>query len=514
MPNLDLRGFNSGAVDFSGLYKTGDDMFRNKQLEERKEERLQKQKDDDAATLASNAKFLQNTFDPKQHLTGSLYDPVTTKLMGDAYSQALTLAQQKVPLDQILMATQPLVSQINDYTQKATMYTAKKKEFLDQMKNVKGYDSKALSDQMDKEAFYDQDENGQLKLNVDKADPTQNYGLKAIQDHPELVTNSSGLEDIVKTYKPSTFIGRVKRTNAKGGYEMRKTKVVAPAWTTIDDQGDVVPKFQIAKDGDNVITHEFTDENGKKSTEPVRLLDDKVFHSLLSSDEGMATADWLKGELKKAGVSTDLNSTQANHAARAILYTELKNRTPVQYDDIEDTKANPIPKVSVSVNNAAAQPQTVNLYGSVDDIVSAPKKNKYQATGINQLPSSAQKVILEIGKNSENDKNLTNADFYLDKSADGTINLWRKTDNIKKDYIVAPIDPLSLNVPANIEVLKTQSNKGKVEAMKKVDLSISNKTSPDQKFNIKGKSYTKADLNKLGYTDEQISQAQKAGTIK
>lgn len=505
MANLDLRGFNSGDVDFSGLYKVGDDLRYNKQLQERKDERLQEQKDKDEATLASNAKFLQNTFDPKQHLTGSLYDPVTTQLMSKAYGQALQLAQQKVPLDQILMATQPLVNKINDYTQKATMYTANKKEFLDQMKGVKGYDAKALSDEMDKAAFYDQDPaTGQLTLNVDKADPTNNYGLDVIKNSPDKVTNSSGLEDMVKTYKPSTFIDRVKRTNAKGGYEMRKTKVVAPAWTTIDDNGDVVPKFQIAKDGDNVITHPFVDDKGNVKNEPVRLLDNATFHSLLSSDEGMATADWLKGELKKAGVSTDLNSTQANHAARAILYTELKNRTPIQYDDIEDTKANPIPRINVNVNNGNQPQKVIDLYNGDENnvglkqIVFGDKAKGFEYTRFSKAPISVQTTLMKIARDQTDDKSLSNKNVYFKPNEDGDVELMQivgDSPNSKKDISIFTVDPITLNTPVNTNVTKVGTGKSKVGAINEVIGTGSNQQNqqPQSRKGKDGKVYTSTD---------------------
>ena len=77
---LDLHGFTAPVDQYGGLYQVASDM--NKRNAER-----QAAKDKAAANQASMAKFLVDYTNPKDHLTGTLYDPIITK----GYSDILQL---------------------------------------------------------------------------------------------------------------------------------------------------------------------------------------------------------------------------------------------------------------------------------------------------------------------------------------------------------------------------------------------------------------------------------------
>lgn len=491
MAALDLRGFNSGDVNFSGLDRIAATGQRNKEFAERQAERKQTQQDKEDATLASNTKFLQNTFDPKQHLTGTLYDPVTTQLMSKAYGQALQLAQQKVPLDQILMSTQPLVNKLNDYQQKASMYNANWKQYEEANKNVKGINLDALKREADKQNFYDTDPNtGIQTLNVDKAKPDFNYGdVIKNSDNPDVFNNES-MNDFVKNSGHTVTDQMIKTRDARGVVHSVTADITKPSYMQpeTDAQGVVtgfVPKYRQATEGDSHLLHTFKDDNGNDVQAPIRMVTDDVWDNLPAPI--MAKVLQETRGLIKDHKGININSPQAEFLAKSIAYDELKNNSK-DYSTIKtkDVAMQPLPpRLTVNVGGNT-QPQIVNLYDDVDKIVSAPKQNKFQVTGINQLPATAQRTVLEMAKNSENDKNLTNADFYLKKDTDGNINVWRKTADIKNDYIVVPLDPISLNIPVNQNVAKVGTGKTKPETINKViDTGKGKSTGKWDKYKVK-----------------------------
>lgn len=94
---------------------------------------------------------------------------------------------------------------------------------------------------------------------------------------------------------------------------------------------------------------------------------------------------------------------------------------------------------------------------------------------------------------------------------------WQSMDNDQREQWLSDQyaeDPNKFNVenvPLDVDFNK---NKVKTAFGKGPDEMFGNSSNTSNSYKIKGKSYTHSELNKLGYTDEQISAAQKAGTIK
>lgn len=456
--SLDLTGWINEEPKFEGLYKIGDDLQRNKQLEEQKAYRQQQLKDKDEARQAGDAKFLTNYLNKKDNLTGTLYDNNINDLLGNALKQAYTLSAQKVPLGNIMMAVQPLVDKVNTYQSKAKMYSAQKKEVLDNLKTLKGYNLQAISDEMDKKAFYDIDPNtGQPILNVDKAEPERNYALDVINEMPERVTNSTSIDDIVKSYEPNTTEGVRKYTNAKGGTDYRKTEITAAPYM-VNEGGEVVPKYEIAKDGDMQVEHLFDNGKGGKEKHAVRLLDQDTFTAILKKYPAMA--DFLKGQIRSAGQgNVDLYSEQANHAARAILYTELKNNTPVKYKDVEVTKENPI-HYSTNIYLGGINDVYSGIENKVnEDIVSGVSEGKdpnNRYTRANSLNSDAAAIVTKMVQEVAPNSKLGIDKLWLHKDSNGKISIYRLNEDdrveLSEKYKLVTMPRVGTNLKAQPSV--------------------------------------------------------------
>lgn len=103
------------------------------------------------------------------------------------------------------------------------------------------------------------------------------------------------------------------------------------------------------------------------------------------------------------------------------------------------------------------------------------------------------------------DKSLTTGTDWTSKT-DEEKEAWLQ-DQYETDPNKFAIENIPLDVEFNKNKIKTAFGKGPDEM-------FGNTSNTSKSYKVKGKSYTHSELNKLGYTDEQISAAQKAGTIK
>lgn len=474
---LDLHGFVTAPNQYEGLYKVADDIDKRNQrkmLQQQESVKAAKEKD---ANKISNAKFLTNYLDPKDHLSGSNYDPITNHLLSSALNQALDMSNQDVPLDQIVMGIGPLVNKVNDYTSKAKMYTQNKKAFIDEASKNKGYDPKALNDAIDNEAFYTTDpKTGQKVLkDINDVDPAVNYGLQAIKNNPYAVTTDEGIKDYIDKLPKFTNTDSVKRTNSRGGSEMRRTKITAPAMMTVDNDGNLVPKFQIATDEGHPVMHEFTDEDGNKKNAPVRLLDEKEFDNIMSRNHSIA--DWVRGQVMNAGQGTDLNSPKAKNVARAILYDEFKRRGAGSMEDAEETKANPAPRINIRVN---ANNSTTNKDGNYG--------NEFDNLGDHTFPSGAK---IEGGVMYNNDGSKKTGKVSIPMSAipatlEASLQSIDKDNLLKKDDGFVTFDVVD-GVPQSVETKKGFSFKRNANTVGQQNIGKGAKFEGNKPFGERGK---------------------------
>lgn len=301
--------------------------------------------------------FLSRYLDSKDYLTGTAYDPVINTNLQAALKRGAELASQGADIPQLLTELGPMMSQINDYSSKAKAVNKQADDAIKEMRasNVAGYDYAKLKDEALRAAFHKRDpKTGQdLGLNdIKDVDPSQNYIMKTLQDRPDLVTTSEGVDAFAKNYAQVKYGTDAITYNAKKQKTRSKVNVVGQGYLTpdVDEEGaitdqngamkELVPKYEHATDGGQQIMYDFTNPEGKAVKAPVRLLDEGIFDEAVNHK---GVGDWLRGQVMShmkeykdaTGKEIDMGSPQAHQVARAIMYDELKRRKTggIQYLD-------------------------------------------------------------------------------------------------------------------------------------------------------------------------------------
>lgn len=290
--------------------------------------------------------FLRQYLDSKDYLSGTQYDPVINSKLQEAMQRGSQLAAQGADIPQLLMALGPQMQEINDYSSKAKAINKQADDAIKTMKesNLVGYDYGRLKEEALKMAFHKKDpKTGQDVglMDAKDVDPSQNYIFKTLQQHPELVTTGEGVDAFVKnypqmkratdayTYTPEGSMTRNKISMAGQGYLVPETET-KNGKTVVTG---MVPSYEHATDGGAPLIHSFTNDEGQKVDAPVRLLDEGLFNEAVSHK---GVGDWLRGQVSqhlkeytdRTGKQIDLGSMQAHQVARAIMYDELKRRSP------------------------------------------------------------------------------------------------------------------------------------------------------------------------------------------
>ncbi len=465
---LNLDGFVTAPQTFEGLYRIGDDIQRNKQLDQQRLDRQQSEQDRRDARKTATASYLQDYLNPKHFLTGTNYDPVVTQGVSGILQKAMQLASKGVDAPDITNAIAPDVADLSKATEGIKALEKQRTEHEALLKNVKGIDTEKYNQAFKKAAFYNAD--GSMK-DLSTVDPSKNYSDEVLRNDD--VFNNDGIDDFVSKSGKNTTNENIKVIGSKGQMRQTKADVTMPTFMQRDTDPitglhtGFVPKYEVATDEDAHLLHTFKDDTGKEIKAPVRMVTDEVFSSLPPVVLSKIRQE-VRGLIKNKPEIL-INSPQAEHLAKAIAYDELKN-SGKQYSTLKETQVNkeaPIPKVGVNIYNNT-QPPTVDLYGGkggVAEIVAADKAKGYDFTRFNKLPATAQTTLLKIARDAASDKSLDYSDIRIQEDAYGNINMVIG----KKGYTI-PIDPMSLNVPANSEIFKLGGNKGKSEALQNVNL--------------------------------------------
>lgn len=402
---IDVQRFITPEQKFEGLYNLAD-------RQEAKNLRQEQAKKDAEAKKYASDKYFTNYLDPKDRFTGTAYDPVTNKMLSDALNQAYDLSSKGVGDNEIFTAIAPLVNKVNEYSQKAKMYTERKKEALSLVDKESAIDKKALAAEMDRLAFYD--DNGKLK-DIGEFDPTLDYWDVAVQQNPDRVMTDFGVEDFAKSSPRQTKVEDFTVINSRGGREKRKVEVNATDWSVPEQEngvftGKIVPKYDEALDDGEKIYHNFDDGKGGIVKAPVRLLDVETFNNTLKDPR---IANWLRGQVSRSikgytdqnGEQLKMDSPQAEAVARALMYDALKTKTPGTYKHVQEQKETPIRIYNNSGGGSSktAAPIDLTEYPDVEgngkDIT-----NLMQGVKVTGLPSGKTLLAEKVAYNPDTKK--------------------------------------------------------------------------------------------------------------
>lgn len=367
---LDLRGFTQEPNQWAGLYHAAD------QLEKRKlrQDQLDMQKQSKRAAAGT---FLQNYLDPKDMLTGTAYDPMIVQGLQAAQQQGAALAAAGADAPTLMMALGPMVNKLSQYSINAKTIN---KQVDDQIKLMResgltGYDYGKLKEMALNKAFYKQGAKGQEMVDPGEIDPSTNYIQKAIQDHPDQVTTAAGLDMFAKNSPMQKILDKQTNYDAYGNMSESKVHLIGQNWLQPEYDTDpkrkdhitgLVPKHDIATEQGQPLFHDFTNELGKTTREPVRLLSEDVYDDIMKRRPDIN--DYMRGIVKqhlseykdKTGKEISENDPRSKMVARAIAYNELNSR---KAQSIENAEINDKPSAAQATLNVQSSDKYLqNVY--------------------------------------------------------------------------------------------------------------------------------------------------------
>jgi len=403
---LDLSGFVTPEQNFGGLYKVAeklDDQNANA-------ERLAQQKE---SRQTATAKFLTDYLDPKDHLTGTAYDPQIVSGLSNILQQGQQLAAKGVNTNDILMALGPQVARLNQYSVTAKTINQRIKDQVARLKPYSGYNLEALQSQALKNAFYGPD--GKLK-DISSVDPNADYITDTVKNNPDLVTTSKGLDDFVQ--KTPMHEGSNTVTTAYGGRSKNvKYEARAPFWEDLqrDEKGNILTNEVGEPVGLGVRGTAINDDKGNpikdESGNPFYAADKNVYNAVMMHNPDVA--DYIRGQVmqhfKQAGAKQmpPEGSPQWDMMARHILYDELKTRSKSYFKTINQEKET-APAIKVELG------QDKNAMNALANYESAVKlKGDYAYMNPKTGKAGKTNAVQAIGKIFNNDP-----DFLQGESED------------------------------------------------------------------------------------------------
>lgn len=369
---LDLRGFETPEQNFQGLYTAANTLER--QREKSEQLALQQQ-----GRQAATSKFLADYLDPKEHLTGTNYDPQIVSGFNNVLQQAQGLASKGASTSDILMAIGPSVNKLNEYSTKAKLINDQVKNYVTKLKPYTGFNQEALQSEALKKAFIGPD--GKMK-DLSSVDPNENYVDAVIRDNPEAVTSWKGLDDFVQKVPMQQMQNSV-RTSYAGRSRDVKYKAEMPFYMDLkrDENGNPVLNQSGNPSGLDILGGVIKGDDGQplinpETKQPYTGLDRHAFDAIIMHNPDIFAA--LRGEVnrhfKAAGADKipQEGSPQWYAMAQNILGDELRTRNKSHFELLDQQKETaPAIKVELGGDRGALQglsnyEQAVKLKGDYE----------------------------------------------------------------------------------------------------------------------------------------------------
>lgn len=357
---LDLRGFSNEPLDTSGLDRLSNTLHQQRQEQRQNmldQRRLQEEQE---GKRAATSKFLTNYLDPKDHLTGTAYDPQIVSGLQDLLQQGEQLASKGADTNSILMALGPQVSKLNQYSTTAKLINQNIKNSVSKIAGTNkyvGYDADALTQQALKQAFYDS--NGKLK-DISSIDPNEDYVSMATKNSPELVTTGKGLDDFVaKTPMnensmngTTAYAGRSKQSSFDAKFHDWMTPAKDENGNIATDENGMPLPMTVK--GTPMLDDKNQPIINSQTGKPYMALDKNYFNLIMQHNPDVA--DFIRGQVKKAFTDAGAKEQPAEHSpqwdmmARHVLADELQSRDH-SILKIRNTEKETAPAIKVEIGN-------------------------------------------------------------------------------------------------------------------------------------------------------------------
>lgn len=445
MPALDVSDFISKPNQYGGLYAAANNL---EQQNERKD-RLQLRADAHRNSLMSS---LLSMADPKDFFTGTPQDPIITQGINNILQKGAKLITDNPGLtaDMLYTGIANDVNKISTASQNLKQVAAQKKMYNENLKAHKGIDMDKFNQQFNQQAFLNPD--GSLK-DLSNIDPQQDYGDYTLRNGE--IYNNSGFDEFAKNAEKNTTVGRIKTTDPRGGMKLFKSELTSPNYLVSekDKEGNhtgFVPKFEISTDNGIEQLHEFQNEDGTKTTAPVRVLSQDVFHDLPADAKAYLLQEARK-HAKDSGLP--INSTQVENFARAIGYDEL-NSASKKWGTVKTIEEQKAPQIKVYNNSGSSKGASeVTIREVYPEIIDKLKKVK-GAYGISltELSGTAQGILKKYA-NGENKDDFNPKDFFLKDDGKGGVQL----REYPSENLITTINEPDVQIPAQVGVKEKRS---------------------------------------------------------
>ena len=339
---------------------------------------------------------------------------------------------------------------------------------------------------------------GELKRkNYSSVVPNKNYFEQF--DNPKnlasIVTDTSPFRDLWGKV-PTERAGDKNYTNKKGEVKGFKWSAAVTPFTTVEEDEKGMPIV-------SVTAMEVPYKNPTTGKiESMKVADDKLMSYVLANPAEKIAA-YKAWEDEKARTKADYKDPAVEDTMfRNFIYKQAQENLPHEVVTEEVSKT---PVINVSTGDKAKQID----YDFINGVVNAMKKGddtsldgllgKFYALGGGKNTYSDTKVV--------RDKSGKPLEYLLYlKDSEGT--------ELPDPVSLKPDDKNLLNKITGIYQRLTGSSKGVESEVIETPVPKKESTTKSATYKVGGKSYTKSDLNKMGYTDAQIEQAIKLGTIK
>lgn len=353
--------------------------------------------------------------------------------------------------------------------------------------------TKTLSD-----ALYIQNPDGSLKLRgLEELDTNEDYKTSALNKNPELFFKGAEVETDWNKRMRDIPLNKETIEKTVGTKTRRKTEkesIGIPPWMYFD-QKENQPKLKTYQDG------------------PLKgLITDEVFRGAVAPNSQEEFK--FKLDAKESLASQGIKPDDPNYDAKLELETRRLVGDKLQYlarVERANVDKDNIINVGGSGSGAKSDVPTIDTFGIINDAIDNGTKvilgGKVVGTNLNQLPASVQSIVVDFAnkvastKGTEDvpGKSYNQSNLILNKDSNGVVQLYE----YPSFQPLAPLTEVDLNVKGN----QPLGTKAKSAAVKK-------SSQPSASYIINGKTYTMADLTKLGYTQDDINSAIKAGTVK
>jgi hypothetical protein len=339
---------------------------------------------------------------------------------------------------------------------------------------------------------------GELKIKeTSSVVPNKNYFEQF--DNPKnlasIVTDVSPFRDLWKKI-PTERAGDKNYTNKKGEVKGFKWSAAVTPFTTVEEDEKGMPIV-------SVTAMEVPYKNPTTGKiESMKVADDKLMSYVLANPAEKIAA-YKAWEDEKARTKADYKDPAVEDTMfRNFIYKQAQENLPHEVVTEEVSKT---PVINVSTGDKAKQID----YDFINGVANAMKKGddtsldgllgKFYALGGGKNTYSDTKVV--------RDKSGKPLEYLLYlKDSEGT--------ELPDPVSLKPDDKNLLNKITGIYQRLTGSSKGVESEVIETPVPKKESTTKSATYKVGGKSYTKSDLNKMGYTDAQIEQAIKLGTIK